>query len=100
MRTNVSASRRSVRSQPSTWRQRSPAPAGMIGREGRLASVPPRLTHRGDGVRRAISSVVAVLLAVSVVSTVVVWTEGSSEKPLQVVRGAIGAEDGDFFGDP
>ena len=43
---------------------------------------------------------VTVLLAVSVVSTVVVWTEGSSKKPLQVVRGVIGAENADFFGDP
>jgi hypothetical protein len=51
-------------------------------------------------VRRAISIVVAVLLAVSVVSTVVVWTEGSSKKPLQVVRGAISAENAAFFGDP
>ena len=77
-----------------SWHPRSSAPAGMISREGRLASVPPRLTHWGDGVRRAISIVVTVLLAVSVVSTVVVWTEGSSKKPLQVVRGAIGAETG------
>jgi hypothetical protein len=51
-------------------------------------------------VRRAISIVVALLLAVSVVSTVAVWTEGSSKKPLPVVRGAVGADDADFFGDP
>jgi len=34
-----------------------------------------------------------------VVSTVVVWTEGSAEKPLQVVHGAVGSESAGFFGD-
>ena len=48
----------------------------MISGEVRLASIPPRLTHWGDGVRRAISIVVTVSL------------------------GAIGTENADFFGDP
>lgn len=43
---------------------------------------------------------VATLLAVSVVGTIVVWTAGSSKKPLQIVRGVIGSEEKDFFGDP
>ena len=43
---------------------------------------------------------VTVLLAVSVVSAVVVWTEGSAKRPLQVVHGAIGSENAGFFGDP
>jgi hypothetical protein len=51
-------------------------------------------------VRKAISIVVAALLAVSVVSTIIVWTAGSPKKPLQVVRGVIGSEDKEFFGDP
>ena len=60
----------------------------------------PRLTHWGNGVRRAISIAVAALLAVSVVSTVVVWTEGSAKRPLQVVRGVVDSESMKFFGDP
>lgn len=60
----------------------------------------PRLNYWGDGVRRAISIVVTALLAVSVVSTVVIWTAGSSKKPLQIVRGVIGSENKDFFADP
>ena len=67
---------------------------------GHLAFAFARLTHWGDGVRKAISIVVAALLAVSVVSTIIVWTQGSPKKPLQVVRGVIGSEDKEFFGDP
>ena len=40
------------------------------------------------------------LLAVSVVATIVVWSAGSSAKPLRVVRGVIGSEQRDFLGDP
>ena len=67
---------------------------------GHLAFASAQLTHWGDGVRKAISIVVAVLLAVAVVSTIIVWTQGSPKKPLQVVRGVIGSEDKAFFGDP
>ena len=67
---------------------------------GHLAFASAQLTHWGDGVRKAISIVVAALLAVAVVSTIIVWTQGSPKKPLQVVRGVIGSEDKAFFGDP
>jgi hypothetical protein len=59
-----------------------------------------RLTHWGDGVRKAISIVVAALLAVSIVATIVVWAAGSPKKPLQIVRGVIGSDDKEFFSDP
>ena len=50
--------------------------------------------------RKAISIVVAALLAVSVVATIIAWTAGSPNKPLQVVRGVIGSDDKEFFSDP
>ena len=65
-----------------------------------LAFASAQLTHWGDGVRKAISIVVAALLAVAIVSTIIVWTQGSSKKPPQVVRGVIGSEKKPFFGDP
>jgi hypothetical protein len=50
--------------------------------------------------RRTLSIVVAVVLAVGVVATIVVATGGSSKKHLQVVRGVIGSEKQAFFNDP
>jgi hypothetical protein len=51
-------------------------------------------------VRKAISIVVAALLAVSVVATIIAWTAGSPKKPLQAVRGVIASDDNEFFSDP
>jgi hypothetical protein len=51
-------------------------------------------------VRRTISIVVAALLAIAVIATIVVAASGSSDKKLQIVRGAIGSEKKPFFDDP
>jgi hypothetical protein len=52
-------------------------------------------------VRKAISIVVAALLAIAVLSTVAVWALGSSKRqPLQTVRGVVESDVRDFFSDP